>query len=1527
MADKTQNTTDIGTVVTAKSALVTDLNTSYINEQMYSYARNVVRNSKDGDIGTIGNEPSTIACYSAPYQIVGVVALPDGTDLVMSGDGINSEIGIGDPKLCTYKTLKNMDCLGFNPGFPITGAAKQDFNKSIVATLISRDQKIRRFDLNKLPAAKDCNDLLLFRNLVMPCISVKKGQTGNMPDGVYSVVMAYAVDGQVFTDWFGITNRIQLNNASGSNSLEITIDNLDKGFSQYMVAVVGNYIDPSVEGATKVAKIIGTFSTNTKTISLTDFINDTYQPLLLSTLINKRTVWQTAGIISSNSNYLLLGDLVGRPEENYQPKAMTIKAEYVVEQVEEDYYENDGEDVGYYRDENYDFYIQGIYATGDSTEKFHIPGRKATSTDRALVASADVFEYDDQFDDCTPPGRIERWQIENTASALIPQNNKFKCNRRVLGTGTMGYVQSTDRYPDNLATMGEDANDFIRFHKMPDECKVPRYSYVDGKRYINIIGVRFKDIPKFDSPDIVGYKITRSDRKGGNGTVVARGLMTNMRYYDDAQAKARVMYANYTVNDLSPDQYLSSTQTVFKQGKETNFTPLEGYYKDRFSFYSPHTQFEPRYSLGTEFKFEAEEIASVTGRFEKVHEHPRQKLMNQFAFWISAAVGFIQTTITLLGKTDIRTVSGFKLSVPPERYTEIHGGLKIENVNDLISITPAQIASMVVKAVESLDGGGVLAILNLVKVSLQALAAVGLKIPFSILAGTIEADRTMKTIIDFTGYTDYVYQYNAHAKFDRSVCITAGNKRRRTLTSPKYIPSDVVTVDDTTLNNYFREKMVYVHLNKEVADPVNIDNTRNTMSGFGVCGASGDTTSTGSAFYVTNKVPNPNQYGTLGSAMPVSIHSCTLSAEDTPILYGGDCVIARSTFLKKMQFFNQNIAGTNYLDGTEYDYRMYRNIGYPRFWADFTKYDFSSLLAGSVVNYAKFNRTTAAKHNLDCKKKRDGESISRIDDAYMYLSNNCAMDFICEVDYNISFREATEHPFFSKKNTNLSQIFRQDKLEFPEEFKINRVYSDLYTTEIFAQQQRADFDPANPIPVSQPNSVIYSLPSFNMQQADNWQYFLPANMFNFRESDYGRLTGMHKIDQDRIIFLFSKSSPYLSVGRDFLQLEGSGRKVTIGDGGLFAQDPREIMPTDNNYGACNSPYAFSNTHMGRFYPSENQGRIINYGNDLDDISRQGMSYWCKNYMPIRLYSYFPNYPTLENPIGGVGYLTAFDSFNETIYITKRDFSPKREFVQEIIYDTQKGFSYQGIPISLRDSYYFDDISWTLSYSPLDKGFTSWHDWHPDWTIQRDNHFHSVKGNTVYKHNEAYDSYCNFYGVDYPHEIGFISTSGQQVHTVRSLEYLLEVYTYKNGGRDKFHVHHENFDRLRVKNTEQVSPILNLIYGTQNPEENLDYPRKSPINQVSWDVLFFKERNKYTVNQFWDSTRDRGEFTGSEVHLQATDESGYKSVVNPVALDINKPEEQRKKFRHYWNEFRLTKTISGPYKFISKIYNIKKQISI
>src|SRR5688572_19194249 len=132
MADKLQSTSDVSTNVTGKAGLVTDLNDSLVSKEQYTHARNAVRNSKDGDLGSIGNEPSTIFCFEAPYKIVGSINLSNDDIIIFSTNNTNSEIGIGNSKTCTYTKVYNDPCLDFNDQSPITGESKKDFQKGTI---------------------------------------------------------------------------------------------------------------------------------------------------------------------------------------------------------------------------------------------------------------------------------------------------------------------------------------------------------------------------------------------------------------------------------------------------------------------------------------------------------------------------------------------------------------------------------------------------------------------------------------------------------------------------------------------------------------------------------------------------------------------------------------------------------------------------------------------------------------------------------------------------------------------------------------------------------------------------------------------------------------------------------------------------------------------------------------------------------------------------------------------------------------------------------------------------------------------------------------------------------------------------------------------------------------------------------------------------------------------------------------------------------------------------------------------------
>jgi hypothetical protein len=200
----------------------------------------------------------------------------------------------------------------------------------------------------------------------------------------------------------------------------------------------------------------------------------------------------------------------------------------------------------------------------------------------------------------------------------------------------------------------------------------------------------------------------------------------------------------------------------------------------------------------------------------------------------------------------------------------------------------------------------------------------------------------------------------------------------------------------------------------------------------------------------------------------------------------------------------------------------------------------------------------------------------------------------------------------------------------------------------------------------------------------------------------------------------------------------------------------------------------------------------------------------------------------------------------------------------------------------------------------------------------------------------------------------VDLGGQTVNTMRSVEYILECYKRSEiNPIDQFHVLDFNFDKAVVYNSEQTSGYLNLnLFPKNNVTLSMQYPKLN-ANLSSFDILFSKEEQKYRFNQFWDITRDRGEFPngsgyppqgplvpgttrllGNYTQLLAweTQQNGYIKTLNPNNLDYNKDLMQRKKFRHYTNFLFLRKDPildleERKVNMIIKLVNTKNQISL
>jgi hypothetical protein len=98
-----QNPNDVGTRRFDKG-LNEDVNDYHLPENQWTHARNAINNSKTGDLGKLGNEPSNLDCLKTslekPYKIIGTLHITRDKWLIYSTDGVDSEIGVFQESHC-----------------------------------------------------------------------------------------------------------------------------------------------------------------------------------------------------------------------------------------------------------------------------------------------------------------------------------------------------------------------------------------------------------------------------------------------------------------------------------------------------------------------------------------------------------------------------------------------------------------------------------------------------------------------------------------------------------------------------------------------------------------------------------------------------------------------------------------------------------------------------------------------------------------------------------------------------------------------------------------------------------------------------------------------------------------------------------------------------------------------------------------------------------------------------------------------------------------------------------------------------------------------------------------------------------------------------------------------------------------------------------------------------------------------------------------------------------------------------------
>ena len=489
-----------------------DADPLFVQEGMWTHARNAVNNTAEGDLGTLSNEESNALCAlvgtsmnSQFTYIIGAIHLFSDKWVVYSvaydiqnSKPLNSEIGLFESDLCSYRPIVQDNCLNFSKLHLITGASKlkDDCTWQVYwADNLNPDRVLNIGDPKSWPShnyvwvgpgpninyysdqsgnlilwpnvawdekcvtqpgvgptpCKICNptntlncDAIRLASLVKtPCFDINiSDQQGVLENGSYAITAAYVINRNRVTNYFS-ASYIQpvWNEVNFRGSFEITVDADSEHFEEFELVVV-RFIDQNLS-----AKRIGYYSTRTKTILL-DQIRETTVTVPVEDLILQNPVFEKSAQMSEVNSYLLRIGPTGKFDFNYQPLANLIEADWVAVEYPETYYNNGGKHTSYLRDEVYSFFIRWVYDTGDKSASYHIPGRPPGSYTYAGVNYPLETASFSNITGVTLPGDTMLFQSINTASVTSAVQSTLPDGGLVVAKGKMGYWQSTEKYPD-----------------------------------------------------------------------------------------------------------------------------------------------------------------------------------------------------------------------------------------------------------------------------------------------------------------------------------------------------------------------------------------------------------------------------------------------------------------------------------------------------------------------------------------------------------------------------------------------------------------------------------------------------------------------------------------------------------------------------------------------------------------------------------------------------------------------------------------------------------------------------------------------------------------------------------------------------------------------------------------------------------------------------------------------------------------------------------------------------------------------
>lgn len=456
-----------------------------------------------------------------------------------------------------------------------------------------------------------------------------------------------------------------------------------------------------------------------------------------------------------------------------------------------------------------------------------------------------------------------------------------------------------------------------------------------------------------------------------------------------------------------------------------------------------------------------------------------------------------------------------------------------------------------------------------------------------------------------------------------------------------------------------------------------------------------------------------------------------------------------------------------------------------------------------------------------------------------------------------------------------------------------------------------------------PLRVHWSQTSFQEEKIDNYRAFLPNN-YRDMEGEHGEITGIYKLGSS--LFIQTREAVWHLPQNN--QERVTGEIISfIGTGEFFNILPRKILDDSLGSGGTQHNWATVKTPQGVVYLSGIEHKVYLHGDKLKDISATKRRSWfqenMKSFLVEQMYNLLGiEYPYDNNPANpnGVGYISAYDKRFNRVIITKRDYRllPEHEgslklvatrpviiLDDRIVYAVNDGKFYnKDGHLSLLNQSFFEEKSFTISFSFHTNQWVSLHSYIPNYYVYTQNNLYSswVGDENIYRHNKI-GLYQTFKGQRYPFIIEYVAKVNPLMQGIIED---ISLYTVARVWVEALNRFREEklitFNKIELSNSYQCSGTLELeVKQTKsNPSEWYKQQTKNYGNKIP----ITRSEGKWSINQLRDYVVTNNIALFSEEWADIKDDFPIDRVINLPAISYSKSWTELQGFKDKYIVIRL-----------------------